>query len=124
MYSHLVGGTHGHLGLVLTAAQYAYISNTVFTRPAHPGPLAIPSAATVIQRSTLRDSHIEDLQVFREVRGVEQALIQKIVATIDATYLEDIRDRTTNSINVSVSALLLHPQETYGTLKPHEFQEK
>ena len=55
---------------------------------------------------------------------MEQALIQKIVATIDATYLEDVQDRTTNSINVSVSALLLHLQETYGTLMPHKFQKK
>ena len=53
VYSHLGGGTHGHLGLVLTAAQYADISNTVFTCPAHPGPLAIPLAATAVQRSTL-----------------------------------------------------------------------
>ena len=56
--------------------------------------------------------------------GVEQALIQKTVVTIDATYLEDMRDRTTNLINVSVLSLLLHLQETYGTLMPHEFQEK
>ena len=56
--------------------------------------------------------------------GVEQALIQQIVATIDATFLEDVRDRTTNSIHVSVSAIRLHLQETYGTLVPHEFQEK
>ena len=55
---------------------------------------------------------------------VEQSLIQQIVATIDPTYLEDVRDRTTNSINFSVSALLVHLQETYGTLMPHEFQEK
>ena len=124
VYSHLCGGTHGYLGLVLTAAQYADISTTVFTRPSHTGPLAIPSAATVVQRSTLQDAHIEDLQVFREVMGVEQALIQQIVATIDATYMEDVRDRTTNSINVSVSALLLHLQETYGTLMPHKFQKR
>ena len=56
--------------------------------------------------------------------GAEQALIQKIVATINATYLEDVQDRTTDLINVSVSALLLHLQETYSTLMPHEFQEK
>ena len=48
VYSHLGGGTHGHLGLVLTAAHYADISNTVFTRPTHPGPLAIPLAATAV----------------------------------------------------------------------------
>ena len=90
MYSNLGGGTHGHLGLVLMTSQYAAISTTDFTRPYHMGPLAIPSAATVVQRSTLRDAHIEDLQFFREVMGVEQALIQQIVATIEATYLEDV----------------------------------
>ena len=56
--------------------------------------------------------------------GVEQALIQQIIATIDATYLADVQDRTTNSINISVSALLVHLQDMYGTLMPHEFQEK
>ena len=56
--------------------------------------------------------------------GVEQSLIQQIVATINATYLEDVRDRTTNSIKISVLALLLHLQDTYGTLMPHELQEK
>ena len=124
VYSHHGGGTHGHIGLVLTAAQYADISNSVFTCPAHPGPLAIPPAATAVQRSTIQDSHIKDLQVFREVMGVEQVLFQKIVATIDATYLEDVRDRTTNSINISMSALLLHLQYTYVTLMPHELQGK
>ena len=124
MYSHLGGGIHGHLVLVLTAAQYSDIYNTVFTRPSHLGPLAIPPVSTVVQRITLRDDHVEDLQVFREVMGVEQALIQKIVATIDATYLTDIQYRTTNSINISVLDLIVHLQDTYGTLMPHDFQEK
>ena len=56
--------------------------------------------------------------------GVEQALIQLIVTTIDAAYLADIRDRTTNSIKISVSALLVHLQDTYGTLMSHKLQEK
>ena len=64
MYSHLGGETHGHLSLVLTAAQYEDISTTVFTCPAHPGPLSIPSAVTVVQRSILQDAHIEDLWFF------------------------------------------------------------
>ena len=70
VYSNLSGGTYGHLGLVLTTAQYSAISTTAFTRPDHPGPLAIPSVATAVQRSTLRDAHIEYLQFFREVMGV------------------------------------------------------
>ena len=48
VYSHLGGGTHGHLSLVLTAAQYADISTTFFTRVSQPAPLAIPLAATAV----------------------------------------------------------------------------
>ena len=55
---------------------------------------------------------------------MEQALIQRIVATIDATYLADVQDRTTNLINIYVSDLLLHLQDTYSTLTPHELHEK
>ena len=62
--------------------------------------------------------------MFQEVIGVEQALIQQIVVTIDLTYLEDVRDRMTNSNNLFVLALLVQLQETYGTLMPHKFQEK
>ena len=36
IYSHLGGGTHGHLGLVLTVAQYALISPTASGRLPHP----------------------------------------------------------------------------------------
>ena len=34
----LGGGRHGHLGLVLTPAEYATISATPYIRPVHPGP--------------------------------------------------------------------------------------
>ena len=106
VYSNLGGGTHGHLSLVLMTAQYAAISTTAFTCPDNPVPLAIPSAATVVQRSTLLDTHIEDLRVFKEVMGVEQALIQQIVATIDSTYLEDVRDRTSSRYVASIFATI------------------
>ena len=90
VYSHLGIGTHGHLGLVLTAEQYADLSNTVFTRPSHPGLLVIPPAATAVHNSTIRDAHVKALRVFCEVMGVEQALIQQIIVTIDVTYIADV----------------------------------
>ena len=33
--SNLGGGAHGHLGLILTPAQYGLLSNAPFVRPAH-----------------------------------------------------------------------------------------
>ena len=58
VYSHLGIGTHGHLGLVLAAAKYSDVSNTVLTRTAHPGLLVIPPAATAVHNSTI---HAHDL---------------------------------------------------------------
>ena len=44
--SNLGGGNHGHLGLVLSPPDYALISNVLFNRPNHPGPLIIPANTT------------------------------------------------------------------------------
>ena len=76
--------------------------------------------ATAFQTSTIRDAHLEALRVFCEFMGVEQVLIQQIIARIDAAYIPDVRDRTTNYIDISVSSLIVHLQYTYGTLMPHE----
>ena len=44
--SDLGGGGHGHLGLVLTPAEYATVSAVPYVEPAHPGPLIIPPNCT------------------------------------------------------------------------------
>ena len=52
------GGTLGHLGLLLTAAEYATVSNTLFARPANPGlPANIPQGATAAQIGYLVQTH-------------------------------------------------------------------
>ena len=35
--THLGGGANGHLGLVMTDADYADVCNTPYVRPKHPG---------------------------------------------------------------------------------------
>ena len=43
IHTTLGGGQHGHLGLVLTPAQYAILSPTPYVRQARPPPLVIPA---------------------------------------------------------------------------------
>ena len=44
--SHLGGSNHGHLGQVLTAAEYERIApGTPYIKPAHPGDVVIPPFA-------------------------------------------------------------------------------
>lgn len=121
--SDLGGGSHGHLGLVLTPEKYALVSNEPFKRPEHPGTLDIPARATAPQIAAAQDDHTEAMRVFREVLNVEAALRQQIVSAIEDKYLKAIRNRTTNAITMSVSDIIMvHLFGTYGSIDPDKLE--
>ena len=64
------------------------------------------------------------MRLFREVTGVEQALVQQIVDTDEEAYLADICDHTKNAINNTVANMLTHLQENYEQLMPPELCER
>ena len=72
----------------------------------------------------MRIAHTKELRLFREVTGVEQALVQQIVGMVEEAYLAGIRNRTMNSINDTVTGVLTHLQDNYGHLMPHELLER
>ena len=74
--SNLGGGSHGHLGLVLTPAEYAMISAVPYVRPLHPGPLNIPAGTTNHESNRLTVTHTEAIRVFRETVEVEKAILK------------------------------------------------
>ena len=47
IHSDLGGGAHGHLGLVLTPAEYANVSAVPYQQHVHPGPLVLPPRTTL-----------------------------------------------------------------------------
>ena len=68
-------------------------------------------------------AHTKRVRLLREVTGLEQALVQEIVATVEGAYLTDICNRTTNSINNTVAYVLTRLQDNYGQLMPQELLE-
>jgi len=72
----------------MTAAQYTLVSNMAFVNPVHPGVLLlVPGNATVVgpqeAQEVLREQHHkEQLRLFREVEGIEKALIQQIIKSV------------------------------------------
>ena len=54
----------------------------------------------------MRIAHTKEVRLFREVKGVEQDLVQQIVGTVEEAYLVDIRTRTTNSIKDTVAGVI------------------
>ena len=57
VYSNLSDGEHGHIALVLSASQYALLTNQPFVLPKHPGVLSIPEGTTAALAVEERDKH-------------------------------------------------------------------
>ena len=56
--------------------------------------------------------------------GVEQAFMQKMVATVKEAHLADICTWATNSIHDTMAEVLNHLQDNYGQLMTHEIIER
>ena len=123
VHSNLGGGRHGHLGLLLTPQLYGLISDTPYIRPDHPGPLNIPITATKHSAALQERVWKEELRVFHETRGVEQALIAQVVAAIDEAYLLSVRNRVTGQYTGNIQEILRHLQDRYGKITPGQLQE-
>ena len=74
--SDLGGGTLGHLGLLLTAAEYATTSAVPYVRPVHPGILTIPPGTAQHEAARLRAEHKELIRLFRETVDIEKAFVK------------------------------------------------
>ena len=114
------GGSHGYIGLVLTNTQYALILNTTFVYPTHPCPLILLDGTTSHINSNMRIMHTEAVRLLREVMGVYKYLIQKIITIVEETNLMDIRNRTTNLINDTVTNALTDLKDNHGQIMPHK----
>ena len=54
VYSTLSDGNHGHLGLVISPAQYAILTNQPFIPPVFPGQLDIPAGTTAPMATVMK----------------------------------------------------------------------
>ena len=68
--SDLGGGAHGHLGLVLSPAEYRSVSATPYQMPPLPGPLTIPRGSDSAEAVRRREAHHEKLRKFREAQDI------------------------------------------------------
>ena len=93
VHSNLGGVTHGHLELLVTNAQYALISNTIYLCPVKPVILHILNNATCVAADVLKRYFGENIRVFYQVIGVEQATIQQILAAAEEQYVTATKNR-------------------------------
>ena len=124
VHSDLGGGENGHLGLVVSANTYQTLvpGATPYRRPRNPGRFVIEGRETQHQIAQHRAEHAEQLRVFKEVIGVERALLQQLVSAIEPKYLKALRLPITNRLNATIPDIFLHLFTNYGDISPSELR--
>jgi hypothetical protein len=125
-FSNRGGGAHGHLGVLLSAAQYNVIAtnNTPFFPPIHPGPtLVIPLGATDQQVRETTRLYTSTITEYATYIAICNALKAQIIAAIDRIYLDDVRDPVYNFATVSPLNILDHLHDTYGTIDSDQLDQ-
>ena len=122
--SDLGGGDHGYLGLVLTGAEYASISNTPFDAPRYPAALTIPQGTDQVQALNLREQHKEDKRAYYECKNVEKALQRHVQDAIEDKYLESLVDDDTQLIQEDIPDVLDYLFDLYGKVPSEEVKQK
>ena len=75
--------------------------------------------------TVMKVAHNTAVCLFRDVQGIEKALIQQMVQAIAAPYLSSIRDsRTSNSLQGMVYQILAHLQDVYGRVSPQMLEDR
>ena len=121
----LGGGSNGHLGLMLTAEEYARVSaGTPYVFPNPPPLLNIEAGTTAHETSRRNKEHTEALRTAREATDVKKALIKQIVKAIEPTYLRTLRNTETNSITRAIPEILAYLFQRYGKVTPDALNTK
>ena len=77
------GGGHGHLGLVMPAAEYMVVTGVAFQLPAHPGPgpvhIGAPNAATRQETIRAYDANLKELMLATTVKEeIKKQLLEAV----------------------------------------------
>ena len=123
----LGGGNHGHLGLVVSNAEYQMITLTPFVRPTNPGVFVLTPQMQnmpVDQIELLRQQHNTRLALYNQVEQVESALKQFITDSIPQEYLLALRHTVTKKLTGSIPNIMRQLFNTYGNITAQSFMEK
>jgi hypothetical protein len=108
------GGNHGHLGLVMTRAEYIMHTPGVaaYARPLKPTATAtIPSDVTAVAAQNLVLAHAEEMRAYRLANNVDKACCKSILDVLDDKFLAARADPVVRYANETALTLITHLKE-------------
>jgi hypothetical protein len=94
------GGSHGHLGIIMTNEEYFAIAVDAFPIPNNPGPstaVVVGMTAAVIAEMTRL--HREATYVYRTYHNVDQTIKKLFIESSDNAYLNALSDEIVGYAN-------------------------
>jgi hypothetical protein len=120
--THLVGGTLGHLGIIIADAASAMIAPamasglSLWKSPQAPGREPANTDVTAAQISAAHHIWEEDVQTYRMCTSLQQGLKKQIISVFKPMYLDILSDNMMGYANISARYMLDHLFETYGNI--------
>ncbi len=117
------GSRHGHLGLVMPAAEYLITTGVNFQLPVHPGPAPIyatsANAAVWAEATRIYDAMLKELAT---ATTVKEEIKKQLLASVDRIYLATLDDNLFGFADVSIAEMLNHLRTTYGPITCAELE--
>lgn len=109
IFSHRGGGLHGHLGAIMSPADYLAISGGQAWTPAvHPGTLTIPVGTNALGQANARATHELECNAFFLEQNVLTAIKNQIIEAVPHEFLDEIHHNVSDLQNLSVPQIFSH----------------
>ena len=112
----LGGGAHGHLGMAVFPEEYQDVLDTPYKHLETSPELDI--SGTQYEIAKKRHEYGKNICWFREIQGVERALIQQIVSAIEPKFLQVLCNPITSKINKTTPQIFKYLFIILATLAP------
>ena len=116
--SNLRGRERGYIRLLVSPTSYTLLTNKSFFCQFHTVHIIIYIAGTCHAQEELKFQYDKNLQVSHKTRGVERALIQKLVLAVEVRYTTSMRKRITGQFTGNLFILIKYLIDTYGKISP------
>jgi hypothetical protein len=114
------GGRHGHLGIIMTNAEYFAVATDVFLPPENPGLAAtIVTWMMGVHISEMERLHTAVTRTYRTYNNVDQAFKKMIIDAFKDQYLNGLSDKIIGYANCMSLQLLTRLLTYYAMIAPH-----
>jgi hypothetical protein len=118
------GGTHGHLGIIMSQVEFAAVSASPWLEPFNPNAIPIiQPGTTAVDAAQLARMHAECRRIYTNRINVDQALKKLILEAYDNMYTSQLEDYLLQYANRSALDILMHFKQTYGFINPTQLVE-